>query len=79
MQAGHVEAWLRSVLLEYDDGIVPVDRKIGEMWGQLRARHPEPAVDKLIAATALVYNLTVVTRNIRDFEAIGVKMFNPFD
>lgn len=78
-QAANLEAWLKGVLRKYDMTIVPVDRTIGELWGRLRARHPEPAVDRLIAATALVHNLTVVTRNVRDFEAIGVKMLNPFE
>ncbi|SAK45657.1 PilT domain-containing protein [Caballeronia temeraria] len=78
-QAENMEAWLRGVLRSYDKKIVPVDRRIGELWGRLRARHPEPAVDRLIAATALARNLTVVTRNVRDFETVGVKMINPFE
>ncbi|KAK49441.1 recombinase [Caballeronia jiangsuensis] len=78
-QAENLEAWLKGVLRKYDMTIVPVDRNIGELWGRLRARHPEPAVDRLIAATALVHGLTVVTRNVRDFERVGVKMLNPFD
>ena len=78
-QAENVEAWLRGVLHAYDKKIVPVNRAIAEVWGRLRARHPEPAVDRLIAATALAHGLTVVTRNVRDFERVGVKMLNPFD
>ncbi|BCQ21981.1 type II toxin-antitoxin system VapC family toxin [Caballeronia sp. NK8] len=78
-QAAIVEAWLKRVLRSYQGKIVPVDRAIGELWGRIRARHPEPAVDRLIAATALARNLTVVTRNVRDFERVGVKMLNPFE
>ncbi|GJH23119.1 MULTISPECIES: type II toxin-antitoxin system VapC family toxin [Caballeronia] len=78
-QAANVEAWLKRVLRRYEGKIVPVDRNIGDLWGRLRARHPEPAVDRLIAATALAHGLTVVTRNVRDFERVGVKMLNPFD
>ncbi|KXV15704.1 DNA-binding protein [Caballeronia megalochromosomata] len=78
-QAENMEAWLRGVLRSYDRKIVPVNRTVGEVWGRLRARHPEPAVDRLIAATALVHDLTVVTRNVRDFERVGVKMLNPFE
>jgi predicted nucleic acid-binding protein len=78
-QAENVEAWLKGVLHAYDKKIVPVNRAIAEVWGRLRARHPEPAVDRLIAATALAHGLTVVTRNVRDFERVGVKMLNPFD
>ena len=79
MQADTVETWLKDVLREYDGKILPVDRRIGELWGALRALHPEPALDKLIAATAISHGLTVVTRNVRDFEPTGVKTFNPFE
>lgn len=78
-QAANVGAWLEDVLLEYEDKILPVDRAIGEVWGRLRAPHPESALDKLIAATALVHDPTVVTRNVKDFQTVGVRMLNPFD
>ncbi|KND54830.1 VapC toxin protein [Candidatus Paraburkholderia kirkii] len=79
VQAGTVEAWLKDVLCEYDGKILPVNKAIGELWGSLRAPHPEPAIDKLIAATAMSHGLTVVTRNVRDFEKTGVKTIDPFD
>lgn len=79
VQAERIEAWLKDVLVEYDGKFLSVNRDIGELWGTLRSQHPEPAVDKLIAATAISYGLTVVTRNVRDFEVTGVRAINPFE
>ncbi|WP_257280257.1 MULTISPECIES: hypothetical protein [unclassified Endozoicomonas] len=50
-----------------------------QIWGKLRVPHHENAIDKQIAATALVYDLTVVTRNTRDFMDTGVNLLNPFE
>jgi len=77
-QARQLEAWLQTVLTEYADCILPMDEEIAQLWGRLRAPHPEHALDKQIAATALIHSLTVVTRNQRDFEATGVRVLNPF-
>lgn len=78
-QARQLEAWLQTVLSEYADCILPMDEEIAQLWGRLRVPHAEHALDKQIAATALIHNLTVVTRNQRDFEATGVPVINPFD
>jgi hypothetical protein len=48
------------------------------LWGKLRVPEPQHALDKLIAATALNYDLIVVTRNVKDFENTGVSLLNPF-
>jgi len=77
-QARQLEAWLQTVLTEYADCILPMDEEIAQLWGRLRVPHPEHALDKQIAATALIHSLTVVTRNQRDFEATGVRVLNPF-
>jgi predicted nucleic acid-binding protein len=55
-----------------------VRQAIAQLWGRLRASHPENALDKQIAATALIYELTVVTRNYKDFVKTGVRVLNPF-
>jgi predicted nucleic acid-binding protein len=77
-QAIVLEKWLKNVLIHYKDSILDFDDEAAQVWGRLRARHPEHALDKQIAATALVYDLTVVTRNTQDFICSGVKLHNPF-
>ena len=63
---------------EYQDHILDINQDIAQLWGRLRASHPENALDKQIAATALIYELTVVTRNYKDFVKTGVRVLNPF-
>jgi len=77
-QADRLEAWLTDILNEYRENILDIDPDIAQLWGRLRVPHPENALDKLIAATALLYDLTVVTRNHRDFAGTGVQVLNPF-
>ena len=78
-QAGRLERWLNDLLAEYVEHILPFDTDIAQVWGRLRVPHPENPLDKQIAATALVYDLTLVTRNPRHFAATGVKVLNPFE
>jgi predicted nucleic acid-binding protein len=68
-------AELRSV---YAGRILPVTLDVAEVWGRLSAPHLLPAVDGLLAATAVVHRLTVVTRNVTDFSRAGVSVLNPF-
>lgn len=77
-QAGQLERWLESLLTEYEDHILDINPDIAQLWGRLRSPHPENALDKQIAATALIYELTVVTRNHKDFVKTGVPVLNPF-
>lgn len=74
--------WLESDLpAQFEDRVLDIDRKTADLWGCLgaRARRPLPAVDALIAATALVHKLKLVTRNTRDFEYPGLSVINPWD
>lgn len=75
-QASQLESWLEAMLTEYADHILPIDAEIAQLWGRLRVPHPENALDKLIAATALLYDLTVVTRNTQDFTQTGVRLLD---
>jgi toxin FitB len=77
-QAKKLEAWLARLLTTYARLILPLDQEIAQLWGRLRVPHHENAIDKQIAATALIHDLTLVTRNTRDFAATGVRLFDPF-
>ena len=77
-QAEQLETWLEALLDEYQDHILDINQDIAQLWGQLRVPHPENALDKQIAATALIYDLTVVTRNCKDFVKTGVPVFDPW-
>ncbi|MCP3665825.1 MAG: type II toxin-antitoxin system VapC family toxin [Gammaproteobacteria bacterium] len=77
-QANQLEKWLDALMAEYQDHILNINQDIAQLWGRLRAPHPENALDKQIAATALIYELTVVTRNHKDFVKTGVRVLNPF-
>ena len=75
-----IVAWLESALPAwFEDRVLPFDTRIADEWGRLMARARNiPAVDGLIAATALRRRLTIVTRNEADFAATGVDLLNPW-
>jgi toxin FitB len=77
-QAERLERWLKRVTSEYADAILAFDEEIAQVWGRLRVPHPENPLDKPIAATALIYDLTVATRNTAHYSPTGVKLLNPF-
>jgi hypothetical protein len=62
----------------YADAILPIDEETAHVWGRLRVPDPENPLDKQIAATALIHDLTVVTRNTEHFSPTGVRLENPF-
>ena len=75
-----IVAWLESELPAwFEDRVLPADTGVADEWGCLMARARNiPAVDGLIAATALRRRLTIVTRNEADFAATGVDLLNPW-
>jgi predicted nucleic acid-binding protein len=77
-QASAFERWLRDVQAGFEDRILPVTLAVAAAWGRQQYAEPLPVIDALIAATARVHGLTVVTRNVKDFELAGVQVLNPF-
>jgi predicted nucleic acid-binding protein len=70
--------WLDRVLTLYGDRVVPFDLRAARRWGTLSAILGNDSADIMIAATALEHGLTVVTRNVSDFEPCGVAVLDPF-
>ena len=77
-QTQRLEAWLAIVVESFGERILAFDAQAAQVWGHLRVPDPSHALDKQIAAIALVNDLTLVTRNVTDFEGSGVKLVNPF-
>ena len=71
--------WSDRLLGDFEDRVQDVTADIAQRWGRLPVPRPENAIDKQIAATALIYDLTVVTRNHKDFSKTGVRLLNPFE
>ena len=78
-QAAALEGWLRELEAGFDDRVLPVTLPVASAWGRQQQGRPLPVVDALIAATARVHGMTVVTRNVKDFEQAGVQLLNPFE
>jgi len=76
--AAALAAWLDRVLMLYQEQILPFDLKAARRWGMLSAALGNESADLMIAATALEQGLTLVTRNVSDFERTGVSVVNPF-
>jgi predicted nucleic acid-binding protein len=77
-QANMLGRWLDALLTEYGENVLSFDADAAQVWGRLRVPHPENPLDKQIAATALLYDLILVTRNVRHFADTGVKLLDPF-
>jgi predicted nucleic acid-binding protein len=77
-QAGRLENWLESILDEYADQILGIGPDIAQLWGALRLPRTASVLDRQIAATARIHELTLVTRKERDFTGSGVPVINPF-
>jgi len=74
-----LRTWLEEhVLSSFADRILPVDTVVARRSAALHVPNPRPYRDSLIAATALVYGMTLITRNVADFEPMGVTLLNPW-
>jgi predicted nucleic acid-binding protein len=79
-----LEAWLAMTERHFSDRVLPVDRDIAQLWGEITAKAAQGgrtlhAADGLIAATALRHGLRLMTRNVKDFETTGVMVVNPWE
>jgi toxin FitB len=78
VKARTLERWLNGLEQTYGDRVLPVTAAIAHQWGRLTAIRPISTVDGLLAATAQVHDLTLVTRNVSDVAHTEVKCLNPF-
>jgi len=74
-----LEDWVRDIEEHHADRILPIDMRVAHVWGELTASVPRtlPVADGLIAATALRYDLALMTRNTKDFTDTGVRLIDP--
>ena len=78
-KADMLGAWLNDVERRFADRILAVDIRVADEWGRMNAQRTLPVIDSLLAATAKVHHLTLVTRNIKDVTDLGADVLNPFD
>ncbi|MHC2585540.1 type II toxin-antitoxin system VapC family toxin (plasmid) [Bradyrhizobium barranii subsp. barranii] len=77
--AGHLAEWLRKLRHDHADRILAVTDQISVEWGRIAAIRPRGDIDGLIAATAIVHDLILVTRNVGDFDDTGATVINPWE
>lgn len=78
-RARALEAWLRAIVQAFGPRILDVDGAVAESWGRIAAIRSVPVVDALLAATASMHGLVLVTRNATDVAGLGVRLLNPFE
>jgi predicted nucleic acid-binding protein len=77
-QAQKLERWLQQVKTAFAGRVLLIDERVADAWGHMGVLSPLPVIDGLLAATAKVHNLTLVTRNVSDVIRTGVKILDPF-
>lgn len=84
VKRARLESWIAEIVLRFSGRILPVDGAVAEQWGRIAAQAEVqgktlPVIDALLAATAMSYNLTLVSRNAADLAATGAMLFNPWN
>src|SRR5690348_12566947 len=77
-QVAALERWLQDIQAGFEDRILAVSLPVATTWGRQPSKQTLPPIHALIAATAQVHGLTVVTRHVKDFEPAGIPVLNPF-
>ncbi len=77
-KAAALERWLLEVTVPFQGRVIGIDDAVADQWGRMSAIRPVPAIDSLLAATAMAHGLTLVTRNERDVAGLGATVLNPF-
>jgi toxin FitB len=77
--AAHLAEWLRKLRHDHGERILPVTDQIAVEWGRIAAIRPRGDIDGLLAATAIIHDLILVTRNVRDFQDTDVSVINPWE
>ena len=72
-----LEQWLARLTTSFAGRVLPIDTQVADRWGGQNVVDPIPTVDGLLAATALVHDLVLVTRNTKDVERTGVRLLDP--
>jgi predicted nucleic acid-binding protein len=78
-QARALEQWLAALSQSFANRILSIDLAVAEEWGCMSAKRPVSTVDALLAATAKVQRMILVTRNVADAADLGAKVLNPFE
>jgi predicted nucleic acid-binding protein len=78
-KARALETWLQAIVQAFGPRILGIDAAVAESWGRIAAIRSVPVVDALLAATASMHGLVLVTRNATDVAGLGVRILNPFE
>jgi toxin FitB len=76
--AKKIAAWVDGLEFSFGDRILGINAATAKLWGELSAQRPRPVIDTLLAATAIVHELTFVTRNTSDVQDIDLKLLDPW-
>ncbi len=77
--ASHLAEWLRKLRHAHGDRILPVTDQVAVEWGRTAAIRPRGDIDGLLGATAIIHDLILVTRNVKDFEDTDASVINRWD